>query len=221
MKAWPLFLCALLTLAAVPSPASAHQQYPWYAQKWVRDRSQTYRFVKGYPSGATRDRVVEQGDDWRALSGHMGFTLSTSADYASFAWDVCPQPYGKNGIHWKNLERALGAVAVCTEATPSYTEVMSANMAIDSSPYAGYSWNTSAGEPSPTQWDLGSVASHEWGHMTGRIIGGTDGLGHWDVESALCTSNPKHTLCPSLLIGTSFRRSTELHDEDTFNAAYP
>jgi hypothetical protein len=82
-------------------------------------------------------------------------------------------------------------------------------------------WYKDNGNPPSGDYDTISVAAHEFGHATGRLKGG-DGDGHFTEASTYCpVSSARHTMCPSTYDGTSWQRSLETHDSDTFQNAYP
>jgi hypothetical protein len=72
--------------------------------------------------------------------------------------------------------------------------------------------------------DLESIASHEFGHATGRVRGGDGDLGHFTQANngAICNSNADehHTMCRSGVAGTTYDRTLNTHDKDTFESAY-
>ena len=70
-------------------------------------------------------------------------------------------------------------------------------------------WYTGTGNPSPTQRDLWSVLTHEFGHATG--------LGETNLS---CSGSSRPTMCLAPL-GTTYIRILEADDKNGLNANYP
>jgi hypothetical protein len=87
-------------------------------------------------------------------------------------------------------------------------------MTIDSDPPFGAGWYTGTGDAPDCCFDVWSVATHEWGHMTAFF-------GHFDEGGSICPDDSsRHTMCPTIKAATERQRTLELHDYHTFEAAY-
>lgn len=209
-------MIAAATILLLPQLGSAHTAR-YYTMTWQTDRTPLWRFVNTYPTTTTyRSRIIDAMNQWNNINGALQWH-NEAPDYGNFSVSTCPQPYyQKNGIHWRDIS-SLGRAVVCGyPGRPG--EIWSAQMIIDSS---GPNWYTgAAGTPGPTQIDLLSVASHEWGHMSGSVSAG-DGFGHFPENDAVCPADAnRHTMCPTIYSGTVWMRTLAPHDVEEFNEVY-
>jgi hypothetical protein len=81
-------------------------------------------------------------------------------------------------------------------------------------------WYTGSGGPLASQYDLRSVAAHEFGHATGFMP--SINMGHFSATDAACTvADPnKDTMCAGASPGTVWKRDLASHDIHTVEAAY-
>lgn len=223
---------ALLGSASV----GAHTASDWYPAKWVNDKNVNWKFASGFPTGtAPRARVKNGAAKWNQLNQTMGFVFDSGADYASFSALTCPNTEQKDAVHWGTIDgpgTGAALATVCTFADAigppgSNTSLHSFQLKFDSAE----NWFTSdSGTPGSNQPDMESLAAHEFGHATGRsrTEGGTqtaggDGKGHFVNSSEYCTPTTEanhHTMCTSTPLGTTWDRSLNTHDIDTFQNAY-
>ena len=218
---------AAVLLTLLPSSASAHAQADYYPTRWLNGGTRTWFFDDGFPTGNKRARVRDAVAAWNNLNQTLTFTEGASADSGFDYVNSCPPTAGVNAIHWRNIPDGQGALGI-TYTCSIGTEIYSTNMEFDSS----RSWYDGTGDapdgfanqicslPPGCEWDIWSVAAHEWGHMTG--FNGPFADGHFDPASDLCQSSPgpEHTMCPTIEIGTERLRTLELHDRHTFENSY-
>ena len=228
-----VLLATGLLLFVGTGSAQAHPWADWYGQRWRtgtfegvdQDQTVDWRFVNNFCCGTFRDSVQSGSTKWNAVSGvSMTFHFESSQDdYGGLSWDDCPANYqadrvgiGDFGDAGWSLNEPLAVTKLCpfADATDkAYNFRIKFN---EDTP-----WYKDNGDPSNGQWDAISVAAHEFGHATGRTIGG-DGSGHFLESSTYCPADSgRHTMCPSTFDGTSWQRSLEAHDIDTFQNAYP
>lgn len=214
----------LLILTLGTSPASAHTGSTYYPKRWVTKVAQDWFFTATFPTGDWRARVRNGASQWNGVNQPMKFT--EVAQRSNFDPYKCPPTYGTNGIHWRNYDGRDGALAI-TGMCSTATELYSTNLTFDSSE----DWYTGTGDApdgfqvgtacvvGPCKVDAWSVASHEWGHMTG--FDGPYDVGHFSRSEAICADDGgQHTMCPSIKKGTERQRTLETHDRHTFDAAY-
>jgi hypothetical protein len=215
-RALALF-AAFSFVLTVALPAGAHTAIGsggYYNRRWKIDLHLPWYFANTFPGGAYRDKIVYGVGQWNAQNQPLYWTKY--GDVADFTWTSCPATFERNVIHFQNADKP-GYVKVCVWAADT-NRIWSTNMNIDSS---GTNWYTGSSEPASNQIDLWSVATHEWGHMSGSVTGGGDGLGHFPESSTVCpTDASRQSLCPTIYAGTTWMWDTESHDEHTFQAAY-
>lgn len=226
-------LTALLSMSISSSlNASAHSPVSdWYVAKWPSaDLSVDWRFVSAFPTGSGwRARVKEAASTWNAVSGSSMSFVHNSSDYSSFSGTSCASTEQKNGIHWGSIDGAgntYAAVVLCSfydaVGFPGSTTVLhDFQMKFDTAE----DWHTTL--LAPTGIDLLSVATHEFGHATGRgrtqltNTPGGDGEGHLLNSTSYCDSGSgHHTMCKGYYPNSSWDRSLETHDKDTYQDAY-
>jgi len=216
--------------------ASAHTASDWYGKKWGNGNlTPKWRFADDVPKTCCyRDRIQNGKAEWNQLGEPMSFDFAAGQpDFPAFPFLSCPKLSDgsankeKNAMHWSYLDGKFGFAGetyVCSfydvnEGNPDY--IANFQMRFDS----GESWYTGTGTPScpnvdSCQTDLWSVATHEFGHATGRTKGG-DGLGHFGENWSVCADvADKHSMCPWDFANYTRGRSLELHDKDSFRSAY-
>lgn len=220
-------MAVAMLVAGFAVRADAHSAADYYPRRWQRQLNQDWAFTASFPTGAKRDRVRNGIAQWNNLGEPQQWReVSQRTDYNP---DVCPPTYGMNSIHWRNIpDDSVGALAYVQRCTFSgSTEIYSANMVFDSS----RSWYDGTGDapdgfanqicslPPGCENDFWSVASHEWGHMTG--FSGPFHNGHFNNSETICAGNDgQHTMCPAIEIGTERMRTLEDHDRHTFQNSY-
>ena len=240
-----LVIASFVVAALTPlGQANAHPPYGscsgdsacnYYQWRWISDVTPAWRFTVGFPAGTWRARalnaVAEWNDQGQPLQWHQ-----VTTDLSNFAYDNCSiQWYQENGIHYGAIDGANGFLArtsICLQDAPAGSgftyELFSTNIQVDNAE----NWYTSYLTPGPTQIDLWSVLTHEFGHMSGSDRGllpnGHDAQGHFDeADNTICggfSSGTRQTMCPETLPGDTQQRDLEgtpyYHDTHTFYAAY-
>jgi hypothetical protein len=221
----PVVAAMLLTsisILLIPSFVSAHRAREWYGARWDRN-SVVWRFDKGFPKrDGARKAVVKGSRQWNRSGARLRFRFESRSREAG-PLDPCSLPPGKNFVQWGSIDGPGGRVAVtatCTLSQQGIREMYSFQMKFD----RAESWHMDPStQPAPFETDMWAVASHEFGHASGRITGGPGDQGHFDEESKFCPdlgSEQRHTMCPSYdLIGVVMR-TLERHDKDAFRRAY-
>lgn len=238
-----LVLCACaLSVAALAVPASSHTATGgtasnFYLYKWVDDVTPAWRFTSGYPStSAWRARIRDGATSWNAQGQPLQWHEVTP-DLGSFDPSICSASYfyQQNGIHYASISGApaepLAVVQPCVALRNGVMQLYTVNMIINKNYNTAGQIYSGTGTPAPTQYDLWSVASHEWGHMAGSLFGSTaegDGQGHFlESDNTICgalAGAARQTMCPQVLLGDTQQRDLEgdpyYHDTHTFFTAY-
>lgn len=203
-----------------------------------------WRFTNQVPNvgDGTRNRIKDGAAQWNALGQSMTFAYDGQPDYEQPAiWrEYCGDDYQQDGVHWFNIDDsvALAEVYKCSSVENAGgtggTQLHSFQIRFDSS----RNWFTGSGTGiASIQYDLWSVAAHEFGHATGR--GGTataglsplptengvvvgDASGHFTLSTTYCNTNATawHTMCAGVVNGTIWGRSLNTHDIDVFKGSY-
>lgn len=229
-----LFTVMAITLGLLGysiSASVAHTGY--YPQKWASTIVPVdWKFVSGVPTSPTtlRNRIQDGAQSWNGVDANFSFRLQ-SGDYGAFSGTSC-QPLSnveKNGIHWGNIDGAFGygaTAVICSygDVGGSGTNLHNFQIKFDSSENWFLDSGTNIGSQ---QADLWSLATHEFGHATGRgkTPGGPgtagDGLGHFPTNFDVCNGTLQHhTMCPSTGTGQTRDRNLEEHDKDGLQGAY-
>jgi hypothetical protein len=74
-------------------------------------------------------------------------------------------------------------------------------------------WYTGVGDAPATKYDLWSVSTHEFGHVTG--FGMNEAPDHF--TGTIC---PEQTMCGAASFGSENQRTLDTHDIHTFQGAY-
>jgi hypothetical protein len=238
--------------------ALAHSWSNWYWARWSdrnlcianecvnTSRNVKWRFVAkdahgGFPAGGgMRDRIRDAAGRWNNQDTSMTFVWdSASPEWSGFGWPngICPAfraaDYQKNKVGWTDIN---GDGFIPTE--PLAEVFACRNRENDSKPWAMLQfwmrvnndapWYSGTGSVPSGQFDLWGLATHEFGHAGGRLMGG-DTDGHFWDTSSLCpgdlidgqSPSGRHTMCQTVVNGGAGARSPEEHDKDTFVNAYP
>lgn len=225
------FALFMVLFAAIQ--VDAHPGSDWYPTRWpAADTTVNWRFTTGVPNTAIRDRMKNGATQWNNVSGSvMKFQFDTP-EYAAFSGTSCASTEQKNAMHYGTIDGAggVGAIAIiCTffDATGSGSNARLHDFQIKWD--SAETWYTGTGTPSTSAVDAYSVATHELGHATGRgrtfggiATPGGDGSGHFfSTDSTLCpSSSARHTMCQTLVPGTTWMRDLNTHDKDSFAEIY-
>lgn len=212
--------------------AAAHPSGEYYNAKWGSNRltdGVKWRFTQNVPSGNTRDRLRDAATTWNNQNQAMAFNFEQNQnDYQGFSASACPgggdsqAGIEKDAVHWGAIGgAAIGFTVVCTfqeaggTASNSYH---SFQIKMDSN----VSWHTGASAPGQNDTDIQGAATHEFGHATGREVGGADGSGHFGNSWSVCnnTDNEHHTMCQTVIVNRDWDRTLNTHDKDVFDGAY-
>lgn len=209
-RALVLVACLALAFAA---PAAAHDPGPYMSYRWVRSLTVPWRLSSGITVQSVRDRIAAGAAQWNSLAQPMKF--SRLAD-TTRAWVApCPSSYQDNAVFRRDIPEAdvLGRTHYCTYSGTNELYAFQMEIDLRSDFYLG------TGTPLATQYDLWSVAVHEFGHATGFAA-------HWDEAGFYCSQNvdsvspTRHTMCPTIYRGTTMQRTLAPHDKDVFQNAY-
>jgi Matrixin len=220
-----LALCStiglLLTFTLV-SGAHAHLPGNYYPKRWKTDLSQKWWFTSGFTSNdAIRDRVGDGLIQWNRQAQPMSFNYSgVRSGYDPY---VCGYAYGTNSVFWRTIDGSSGALGVTITCANS-VEIRTSQLVFDKDEEwctgTGNCYDGVFGTGVGANFDLWSIATHEWGHMTGFT--GPFANGHFDPDAAICegTDEAQQTMCPYYQAGSERWRTTNTHDEHTFQDAY-
>lgn len=230
-----LMLLVGLTLASLSasSTSQAHPAGDFYKAKWGSNRltdGVKWRFTQGFPGGNYRDRMKDAAARWNNLNQSMKFNFEQNqSDYSDFSFSSCPTSGGPDGngtekdaMHWGPIDGvAIGQANLCTFYESGGTDAnsyKSFQIKMDSNVT---DWYVGTND-SFSGTDLLGPAAHEFGHATGREVGGYDGDGHFDPNGTYCplTESGHHTMCASVIVNRSWDRSLNTHDKDAFQNAY-
>lgn len=197
--------------SVVGSTASgAHTASTYIPLTWASDPDYYFGDLDSPLSGPTPESSLHAGNDpWNANSGTW-LDINWGGVYdSSVVWtgSGCTTGYGTR--LWV-LTHSISNLA--TESTcGTSTTITRSSIRFDdtrSNWYVGSSSSVPSG-----QYDLRSVAVHEFGHAGGFS-------GHWDGVGEDCTGSDRETMCSGLPSGTSYKRSIEAHENHTFDSAY-
>lgn len=224
-RRWLLLLTAATAAVAglAVQPAQAHTTGAYYPLWWQVDQRPDLRLTTSWPAGAHRDRVNDAVAQWNGRGQPMSF--DRGYDRSNVNINVCPTS-NELPMTWTDIPDGQGAIAYfqgCSYA--GTTRLSGGNIVFDSS----RKWYTGTGDAGDGflnlfssvggEYDLWSTLTHELGHATG--FNGPFEEGHLNPDEDICDDNGgQHTMCPGLKPGTERKRSTELHEEHTFDARY-
>jgi hypothetical protein len=204
---------ATVVLAGI---ALAHSGSTYYPSKWKRDLSVAWRIDNSVPGGAFRNRILDGAQEWNRLAPNMRFS-HVGGDATNVNIRRCSpnRPYQRDGVFYGPIDGRLNVLAFVVTCTfPGTNELKHFQMKFDSAE----NWYTGTGTPGSSAFDVWGVAAHEFGHATG--FSGPYAKGHFNPRGGVCTSSPKHTMCPTISLGSTGSRSLEEHERHTFRNVY-
>jgi hypothetical protein len=208
---------ALLVVAAaacaglLAGTASAHPPADFYKYKWPTT-SVAYGYTPSVPTGAFRTAVDSGASQWSAVPNATLDFVHGSDFGSNFNYSTCSS--GGNGIHYDAIDGTNGVLGRTFTCMDGGGNITSFQTVFDTSE----NWYTATGTPSGSQADLASVAAHELGHATGFGQGAPNS----HFSGTICDPNSaQQTMCPAHLLGSTWQRTLEDHDQHTFAAAYP
>ena len=224
---WSVALLLWLLVPTFAGPAVAHPASDFY--DWVpgggldlwpgRPPDVDVHFASGEVSATRETSITVAFNKWEDVSGAT-FSFTFGADRANYAaWDrsdCSPEP--TNTIHWdSSLPNSTGFDAFTTLCQTSGV-ISSFQVVFDSD--SGANWHNDETNPPAGSLDLRSLAAHEAGHATGGWLQQSN-FGHFNENSTECpNNNNRHTMCPTIVLGTDWARTLGTHDEHTFANAY-
>jgi hypothetical protein len=217
-------LVGLMTLVVSPQ-ANAHSADEFYDWWWHdSEKPVRWHFDNDFPSAGTkRQRVKDAIDTWENAPGQLGFDRGDDIQGSS---EGCPGD-DRSFVGWPIIDGAghmVGATRVC-HFTDEPNRAKSFYVLFDRSE----DWYDDVSTPPPpAKLDLQSIATHEFGHATGWGFGSgrphfgqnLDGTTRQPEFDNLCVDEPRHTMCPALLLGYAYWRTLEDHDKHTFANRY-
>lgn len=188
--------------------ASAHPWQDFYPRAWFTSGDVPWQFQNNFPGAEWRARVQDGAQDWNSQGQSIRFS-KRAGDTPGYQREQCPRIYQWDFVQLKPLPEGKPAVTdICAFVQQPFaleTFVITFNN--------GFNWYRDTGNPPGDRLDLWSAASHEFGHGTGWGP-------HFSGGSSICTTDPKHTMCPTLDFGQAFMRGLAPHDAHTFGGIY-
>lgn len=215
------------------SSATAHDQANYWAVEWQSQHrgttDQDYEVTQQVPGGANGpwgDRIADAGSKWNDINiggPDMRYRRNgVVSDYNPYQ-DCIDIGVFRNGIHYRDTPNDSIAWTTACKTWLGQFYVRNFQMVFDDD--AGNWYTEPTGETiDPNDNDLGSIATHEFGHASSGWTNGSI-LGHFvhDRNAALCpepATQAWHTMCSPTLPGRVWRRTLEEHDVDTIQDAY-
>ncbi len=193
--------------------AVAHTTSDFYTFKWPSDH--TWKIGNTYGAVANQGgwtSITATDDPWNAVSGAwFDFSYGGRDNSVNFTGNVCTMPSPNAWVITYDVSPLglIGNTAVC--ATSTTITDMTIQLDDDAN------WYVLSGTPSGSQYDLRSVAIHEFGHANGFF---GPNSGHFLASDSACTSSPIHTMCSGISPGTTYKRTLEFHEKSLFAAGY-
>lgn len=230
-------LMATLAIGVISSTqVSAHTVSEWMGKYWPSsDRNAEWQFTSRVPTGAFRERVKDAAYTWNVQGQTLQFQHVSGDLPVGPSWcDSTPVSY----VDYMEFSAhaAAGTCSMYEAGVGAWDNmIVSFQIAIDvSNPnYANNgAWWVSTWPASDNSRDLQGIATHEFGHVTGRCCldemglatpAGGDSSSHYVAGAGLCPADSvgRHTMCAgSTAIESFYKRSLETHDIDVFNAKY-
>lgn len=197
-----------------PELAGAHRasvyQRTYHPQSFT---TQVY-FDPSVPGGRVRSRILNGAGRWTRLGRQMVFVGHRRAKTFESPCPQAGQPQ-RGVVRWKSIDGPGGVAG------------RNLNCIYFDGPYKGRiggfvqrydseeNWYTRTGRVPSNAADLWSLASHEFGHATGRA-------GHYPRSSPLCAPDflGRETMCPGVVRGQARQRTLGIHDKHTFKRVY-
>lgn len=150
-----LIIASVLAVAMAPTTQATHQTNSLWRNYYYSGHNDTvwYCFDSAFPGGNYQYRVNDARTAWNNVRSEL-----------YYIWNSYPT-CGELVIYWRDLtwpyaDNTLGVGIVIACVTPPDRHC-SATITLDSL----MPWYTGLGTPSSSQYDIRSVASHEWGHV--------------------------------------------------------
>lgn len=213
---------ALFIQVSMPQVANAHAVADYYPHKWnatpLAPAVVRYEFgnLPSLGTNAATDEFasIEWGhQQWNARGQSLTFVTDGQENLVNWR-PGCGQTFMDNWIYQRTID---GVGNILAETIFCYLNATGSGHSFSITFDGSESWYILDGDAPPTQIDLRSVATHEFGHAAGQTA-------HWDDNGDpmnLCLdSSAEETMCRFYYPGTERQRTLELHDGHTFDAAY-
>lgn len=210
-----LTVCALAIVFALSNMTAghAHSWVPYYRASWpLAHRTIPYGFDNYWP--LSKSGVHNGSNAWNFALGGSAPNFFNQLPQQNYSTTACNLADYTGAIHFRDLNvygtSVLGRTDVCKVGATLHRFALS----IDSS---GRTWYVGTGDAPGNQYDMWSVASHEFGHATGWVYH----LDYVTPGTSLCANNSgQHTMCGIYYVGTERQRTLGTHDIDTFDSIY-
>ncbi|MGQ0466118.1 MAG: matrixin family metalloprotease [Sporichthyaceae bacterium] len=204
-------ICAL----SFATPAEAHHA-TYYGKIWPPGGPRpnpTWHFTPSVPNGEWRDRITGGVNEYNNLGESLRFNKGNDLpDRDPFA--SC-SAYRTVTMHLRPYDGAnrFAAYSLYCEGRESQNQ----NQTFRQTSFITFDnaerWCAGSGDCGSGKYDLWSVASHEFGHVTS--------LGHYGKDDDACKDNQyQATMCANIVPGTERMRTLHPHDIDSFRARY-
>lgn len=227
-----LVVCITLALVASALPASAHPAGVYYPHPWVTNPitgrlAVTWRFTPEFPADFPANtgfqaRIREGAQQWNNVGARLTLqevAAATSNYKAMGCGNQLLQGSDRNGMHWEAIDGSGGTLAITWQCIGTVGVNANRMYSFDMQWDPAESWHIHTSDPPSGTIDVGSTATHEFGHVT-------DFTPHFDDEpganGSLCTTGDvnRHTMCKYYEPGTLRMRTLEPHDTETFVNRY-
>ena len=191
------------------SVSQAHTASTYVPKEWAADPYYYFGDIDSPLDGLTAKTSIHAGDDpWDNNSGTWLDFINSGYQDSSVVWTGSPCTTGSGTALWIVTASIseLGIESTCTNATNITRSVIRFDDTRSN-------WYVGSGTPSSGDYDLRSVAVHEFGHAAGFA-------GHWDGVGEDCTGTDRETMCSGLPSATTYKRTIESHENHTFDSAY-
>lgn len=213
-------VCETATVAAFGGSAGAHAAGTFFdadsgiagLETWPgANPDLTVHFTANMGNNA-RTAARRGFQTWEDDTATIGFTVG--AEHGNTPVDFSNCASFDNEIHWNEPLSGPNILARANGCWNSSGDLYTFTIAYDDSP----TWHSGTGTPPTGEFDVESVAAHEWGHAMGFGLG----AGQDHFTDADCGSASRATMCATTPSGANgdIWRSLEPHDIHTTEAAY-
>jgi len=219
------FLAGVVAGMLVAPPALvAHPASSWYDFIWgPQDLPviNVYWDDSFFNTAAWRARVEDGFDEWSVIQPSSFQFFSPSTGTVNQVWRNTCNANTDVTVFARDLSgEAVGRTVAC-ETFPGSGVFVQVHVGFDNQ----VTWNVGTDVPSASEMDAWHIASHEFGHATGwtphlATSLDCDQVAPIDFQSWQTMCQTANVLGVGTEYGKTLRRSTETHDQHTFNGAY-